>query len=459
MNDNSKVRERGEMELNNGLQIAQKQTLSVNQVQSLNILAYTNQELEDFLMNEYLENPMLENTMNKENEMMTDMEKIYERGTSYKDQYLDNPEEEEQKRSDVKARPENQMKDYLLSQLNQGDYSSGQWEMMEYLVECLDEKGYFTYDIRELARDSGYEEAKLRECLTILKELEPIGIFSANLAECLKKQLEAKGLEEEPLFCLLDRYLPELMNGQIGTISRKLGVSTVKIKEYIHLIGSLNPRPVMDIQTEETSYVVPDILVTRPGGQWEVALNDHWMGEYKFNDYYMRMMEESQDPELQNYFKERLERARFVVNCVEQRRKTIVRIAEAVLKLQEDYFEGSGELKPMQMEDVANALGIHVSTVSRAVKGKYIQYKKSVLLKSLFTAAVSDCSQSEGVSPQQIKARIRQLIEEEGKRPLSDQKLAEKLEAEGIQVSRRAVAKYRIQMNIPDSRQRGLLIP
>lgn len=435
------------MEMGSGLLVEQKQALSVGQVQSLNILALNNQELEDFLMNEYLENPMLENSGDKENEMFTDMEKMYEKGTSFRDQYLENPEEEEQSRNDVRARTENSLKEYLLNQLDRGSLSQREWETAEYLIDCLDEKGYFLYQTEELAQNSGYEQ----------KELEPVGIFSSSLAECLEKQLRVKGVEDETLFVLLRNHMQELMNGQIGMISRKLQVSTVQVKEYIHLIGTLNPRPVMDIQKDDTEYVVPDILIARQNGQWEVTLNDGWMGEYRYNDYYIRMMEETKDPELQAYFRERLERARFVVNSVEQRRRTIVRIVEAVLELQKDYFEENGNLAPMQQEDIAQLLGIHVSTVSRAIKGKYIQYRKTIPLKALFTAGISDHEGDGAVSSDTIKQRLRQMIEEEGKKPLSDQKLAEQLEKEGISVSRRAVTKYRIQMNIPDSRQRGIL--
>ena len=421
------------MEMGSGLLVEQKQALSVGQVQSLNILALNNQELEDFLMNEYLENPMLENSGDKENEMFTDMEKMYEKGTSFRDQYLENPEEEEQSRNDVRARTENSLKEYLLNQLDRGSLSQREWETAEYLIDCLDEKGYFLYQTEELAQNSGYEQKELEQCLAVLKELEPVGIFSSSLAECLEKQLRVKGVEDETLFVLLRNHMQELMNGQIGMISRKLQVSTVQVKEYIHLIGTLNPRPVMDIQKDDTEYVVPDILIARQNGQWEVTLNDGWRGEYRYNDYYIRMMEET------------------------KRRRTIVRIVEAVLELQKDYFEENGNLAPMQQEDIAQLLGIHVSTVSRAIKGKYIQYRKTIPLKALFTAGISDHEGHGSVSSDTIKQRLRQMIEAEGKKPLSDQKLAEQLEKEGISVSRRAVTKYRIQMNIPDSRQRGIL--
>ncbi len=445
------------MEMNGGLILEQKQMLSAKQMQSLTILAYTNQELEDFLMKEYLENPMLENTMDKENDMVTDVEALYEKGTSYRDQYLEHGEEDDVRRHDMRARSESDWKDSLLGQLSREDYTEKQWKLMEYLIGCLDPAGYFTSDLAELAGVIGCREEELSVCLKVLKELEPAGIFSKDLSECLKKQLEARGIQDEVLFALLDDYLTELMHGQIGVISRALGVPTTKIKEYIHLIGSLNPRPVMNTGSEQEEYVVPDIIISRHGDQWEISLNDNWMGEYKYNDYYIHMMESAEDPQLKEYFRERLERARFVVNCVEQRRQTVIHVVEAVLKLQEDYFLNGGALKPMLQEDVSQIAGIHVSTVSRAIKGKYIQYRKTVLLRSLFSAGVSDLVHENGASPQKIKDRIRSLIEEEGSRPHSDQKLAEMLEEEGIKVSRRAVAKYRIQMGIPDSRQRGLL--
>lgn len=444
------------MELNSYVEVQQKQALSASQVQALNILAFTNQELEDFMVNEYLENPMLEHSDRKENEIMTSMEKFSDSQIVYGDQHPGNPEEDDPYRRELSAKNGNRLKENLLGQLNWKDYSKDQWKIMSYLVDCLDEKGFFTQDLEELSAASGYEKEELNRCLMVLRELEPAGIFSSNLEECLLKQLEAKEIQDETLCRILRNYLPQLVSGQIGVISRSLGISTVQVKEYIHLIGSLNPRPIMDIQAEESTYVVPDVIVTRPGGAWRVEINDQWLGEYQYSDYYIRMMKEATDPELTAYFKERLNRARFVMNCVEQRRNTIIRVTEAILKRQEAYFELQDSLKPMGMEDVAGDLGVHVSTVSRAVKGKYIQYKKTDPMKALFTSALSKNEENQGISPEKIKERIRAMIAAEGRKPLSDQKLADCLAEEGLSVSRRAVAKYRIQMNIPDSRQRGM---
>lgn len=444
------------MELNNYIEAQQKQVLSVSQVQALNVLALTNQELEDFMVNEYLENPMLEHGDGKENEILTSVEKFADSETAYEDQHPGNPKEEDPYRRELSAKAGDRVKENLLGQLNWRDYTKRQWKMMSYLADCLDEKGFFTLSLEEVSAASGYEKEELSQCLEVLRGLEPAGIFSSGLEECLLKQLEAKGIQDETLCRILRDYLPQLVSGQIGAISRGLGISTVRVKEYIHLIGKLNPRPLMDIQAEEPAYVVPDVVVTRPGGSWRVEINDQWLGEYKYSDYYMRMMRQTGDPELTEYFKERLDRARFVINCVEQRRQTIIRVTEAILRRQEDYFEMRDSLKPMGMEDIAGDLGVHVSTVSRAVKGKYVQYKKTEPMKALFTSALSKNEESQGISPEKIKERIRAMIASEGKKPLSDQKLADSLALEGMEVSRRAVAKYRIQMNIPDSRQRGM---
>ena len=403
------------MELNSYADVQQKQTLSASQVQALNILAFTNQELEDFMVNEYLENPMLEHSEQKEDEIMTSMEKFSDSQTVYGDQHPGSPEEEDPCRKELSARSGNRLKENLLGQLNWKDYSKEQWKIMSYLVDCLDEKGFFTHDLEELSAASGYKKEEMSRCLTVLRELEPAGIFSSCLEECLIKQLEAKEVRDETLCQILNHYLPQLVSGQIGVISRNLGISTVQVKEYIHLIGTLNPRPIMDMEPEEAAYVVPDIIVSRPGGAWRVEINDQWLGEYKYSDYYIRMMKEAADPELTAYFKERLERARFVINCVEQRRKTIVRVMEAILKRQEAYFELKDSLVPMALEDVAGDLGVHVSTVSQAVKGKYVQYKRTEPVKSLFTSALSKDGEGQGVSPEKIKERIRAMIAGEGK--------------------------------------------
>lgn len=442
------------MKLGNKLEVGQSQTLSANQVQSLNILAYTNQELDEFLTNEYLENPILECVSDKDEDMLTNVELLYEKGISYKEHYMEWEDEEIQRKNDIAAIPMDEIKSTLLLQLDKKEYNAGEWKLMEYLVECLDEGGFFPYNAEEIAGASGYGKNMVERCLKVLKDLEPVGVFSQDMQECLLKQVEAAGLCDEKLEAIIRDYMPELMKGHIGEVSRKLKLSTAEVKKYLHVIGGLNPRPFMNVQREASEYIIPDVIVSRQHGQWEIRLNDGWMGEYKYNDYYIRMMQEAKDPELAAYFKERLERARFVVHAVEQRRNTIVRIVEAILDIQKEYFENRGSLQPMSMGDVAAMAEVHVSTVSRAIRGKYLQYKNIILLRDLFTGSVGEHDGDAEISSEAIMGRIRELIQAEEK-PLSDAAIAERLKAEGMEISRRTVAKYRARLGFLDSRQRA----
>ena len=244
------------------------------------------------------------------------------------------------------------------------------------------------------------------------------------------------------------------MSGHIGNVSRSLRLSTVGVKEYIHLISTLNPRPFAHTAQRKTEYIVPDILIQRHGDKWEITLNDQWMGDYRYNDYYLKMMEQAKDPELVSYFRERMERAKFVIQCVEQRRNTILRIVRAILEIQKDHFENRGPLIPMTLEDVAARTEFHPSTISRAVRNKYIQYHQSVLLKNLFSSPAAE-KDNASLSAEQIKGRIKELIQgEKPEKPLSDARIADLLAMEGTDISRRTVAKYRAQLGILDSKQR-----
>jgi len=430
----------------------QRQVLSANQVQSLEILTFANQELENFLTNEYLENPMLECTLNKQDEMVKDLEMVYERSRTYKDHYVEWGDEENNRRNDVRAKDPDEIQEFLLGQLRQSEYSMAERRLMEYLIKCLDEKGFFVYEPAEITDTTGYPEAMVEKCLNVMKNLEPAGIFAANIAECLKKQIEVAGYHDEKLLLMIERYMPDLLEGHIGMVSRSLQLTTAKVREYIHLIGTLNPRPIMSIQAEDPEYIVPDILVTLEKGRWNVKINDNWMGEYKLNDYYIHMMQSAKDEDLKQYFREKLSRARFIVNCVGQRRKTIVMVMEAILEVQNDYFRYDQPLKPMCLEDIARKIDMHVSTVSRTIKDKYVQYKHVVLLKDLFTAAAIS---QEDISVDLVKRKVEELIRKENpQNPLSDMKITELMKGEGVEISRRTIAKYRGQLGIPDSRQR-----
>lgn len=219
------------------------------------------------------------------------------------------------------------------------------------------------------------------------------------------------------------------------------------------MIKTRNPRPLSGFNSGNTDYVVPDVIITQRDGAWDISLNDEWIGNYSLNEYYIRMIGESKDEELKEYFRKKLERARFILNSIEQRRRTILAIAGEILEVQKPFFEGAGELKAMTMSELAEKLEIHPSTVSRAVGSKYLQYPGGVILmKKLFTQKIHSDISGEELSALQVQKILKKLIDEENKRkPYSDSKLVEKLKEQKITLSRRAVAKYREEMNIQGS--------
>lgn len=439
------------MELNYGMSLEQKQQLSQNQIQSLEVLAMDSVELSEFLQDEYLENPLLD--YSEEHAMpggREDIGQTYEQPPVLEQNYDDTAEEEDRRRKDIPMPETESIKNYILEQLPDGACSR---KLAEFMTDCLDDNGFFTIPVAEVAQKTGVPEAEVSWTLKVLQELEPYGIFAPDLKHSLLKQLEMQGLKNDPVSQVVKEHLQDVADGKISAISRALKLSTAEVRKCIDQIAKLNPRPLGEFGGKRNDYVVPDIIFRKDDGKWEIELNDGWVEDYHINDYYLKMMKESTDPQLGAYFQKKLERIRFVMNSIAQRRRTILQISEQILNVQEYFLDGTGFLKPMTMTDVAESLGIHTSTVSRAIKGKYIQYPcGTILMKHLFTASVSAAEGSDAVGTMQIKELMKELIRNEDKnKPYSDQKLSSLLKERGIEISRRAVAKYREELGIRGS--------
>lgn len=416
-------------------------------------------ELHEFLQKEYLENPLVEcddtRTPAAEEPAQTERarnEQFYEE-PSYAERSYDASGDEEPRSREIPAPRIADIRDEILEQLPQGACS---WELVSYMIDCLDDSGFFTMPIEEVARETGTSTDEVAWTLRILQELEPYGIFAPDLRHCLLRQLEMMDLKGTPVYRIVDTHLQDVADGKVSAISRGLHLPTVEVRKCIEQIMHLKPRPISQFGTERNDYVIPDILLRKEDGGWEIELNDHWVENYHISDYYLRMMNEAQDEELSAYFRGKLERIRFVRGCIAQRRQTIRQIAEVILDLQQPFLNGNGFLRPMTMSEVADRIGVHTSTVSRATKGKYIQYPGgTILMKNLFTATVSTVGGDDAVGVMQIKEQIKELIRNEDKsRPYSDQRLMELLRERDIVISRRAVAKYREELGIRGSYDR-----
>lgn len=421
------------------IQIMQRQSqlLSQKQLQSLQILAMDNLELETFLQAEYLENPMMEHCG-------ADMGSRSENGPIQ-------PADEDGKWNQ-RTEDEKDLRAYLKSQLQLGSEDRKSVKVKEYLIDCIEDTGYFTMAPEEAAKECGEPVEMVRRCLDELRQLEPTGVFSASLKDCLLRQLESLGIDNPELNRIIEEHLEDIAGGNIGHISRSMGISTAQVRKYILMIEQLKPRPAAGFDHHPTEYIIPDIIL-RKEHDWEVVLNDSWMGNYYINDYYLKLMSQTSDEELRDYFRKKAGRAKLILQNVEQRRDTLLRITGVILDRQKSFFEGTGSLVPMTMSDVARQIGMHTSTVSRAVKGKYLQYpKETVLMKTLFSQGITGTERAGEISSREIKAMIKEWISKENrKKPYSDQKIKEMLEKEGISISRRAVAKYREEMGIKAS--------
>lgn len=445
------------MSVNYGLTREQKQLLSQSRIQSLKLLNMCNTELNSFLNNEYQENPLFDHKEgNGEPGMVEEFDSWYRQSQSFNEGYGSDDKEESHGREKAAFENRATLNSYLKEQLDAKKYSKEDWNLIDFLIMNLEDDGLYTTSAEDTAKLAHASVDMVKKCLEDLRQLEPTGIFAKNLSSCLLRQLEELGVEDEKLKDIISCHLEDALHGKISSITRHLKISSVQVKKYIAFIGTLNPRPLSGFSSGNNSYLVPDILFARKGDSWEITLNDDWMGEYSLNEYYLQMIAESEDAELQKYFREKLERARFILDSVEQRRKTILSISYAVLDWQRSFFEEHKALVPMTLDEIAAKLEIQSDTVSGAVNGKYIQYPGgTILMNNLFGASSTDAAKDGSITARQIKEVLKNLIDSEDKRkPYSDQVLMNLAKNQGISLSRRSIAKYREEMGIPGSFQR-----
>lgn len=422
--------------------LIQNLALSPKQLQSLKILTMTAAELEEYLNDEYIENPLME-CINSGNEVpisssdctvLSDSRDIAD--------YIQN----------LKAPDPDGLKIDLLHQLPVQRLSSLQLDICASLIDCLDEHGLFPYSLEEAEKITGYSQGQICKLLPILKSLSPVGVFSNSIKECLVCQLRQKGIHDPTLELLISDFLPEAAEGKIGVISRSLHISTATVRKYLHTISKLYLYP-FSAEQESTSYITPDVTVTCHSGEWSVSVSCSAIENYRYNDFYLQMMRQTSDKELKSYFLDRFKRCQFIFHAIEQRTYTLTKISEQIIKYQKNFFLNRGPKSPMTMNALADQIGIHPSTVSRAIKDKYIQAPAGIFLfRDLFSGAVNKTDTSQNITKEFVCVKMRSLISQESpEHPYSDSKLTMFLNQDGIKISRRTVTKYRHSLGIPDS--------
>lgn len=449
------------MELN--MTLKQTQTLSPQMMQSMEILQMGSQELLEYIEELVQENPTVEveenySRLDEFSQLKRKLEWLD--ANDHQNRYYHQQDQEDDRNDPlsnygtVESEEEN-LYLYVRSQIP--ELAEPLASAVRLLVESLNQNGWLDEPLEALSQETGYPLPVLEEALSCVQDLEPSGVGARNLQECLTLQLSRRPGDHSLAQAIVDRHLDALAKSRFGLIAKETGADPEEVREACALIKSLNPKPGTGFAARENlTYINPDIIVVHFPDHFELLTNDYFFPTLSLSSYYRGLMKETEDPEVKDYLTNKVRQAKWVVRSIEQRRTTLLDCAEAILKLQEGFFrKGPGHLVPMTLADVAELVGVHESTVSRAVKDKYIQCSGGVYPLSYFFSrglGSSPGSGEDAASPDFAKALLKKLIaEEDRKKPLSDQKLCERMAAEGCKLSRRTVAKYRDELNIPST--------
>lgn len=452
------------------LQLKQNQTLSQRMIQSIQILQMTSQELSQYISELALENPALDMTEPPKesleqqqwlNSLREENHYLYQRQQN-DDDY--DPRDTWNFNTDQGET----LRDYLWSQLITHTLTPEQTQISDFMLESLDSRGYLTESAAALSDYFHTDASVIEELVKLLQSLEPVGICARNLQECLKLQLNARGLLNPALTQLVDECLDLIAKNKIPAIARKLHLSAAEVTGYCQIIRSLNPKPGSAFYNrEEMKYIIPDVTIIKFDNHFDIVLNHSSYPDITVNSYYQKMNEQTEDKEVKEYLNQKIHQVEWLKQCMTQRGKTLMSVTMEILKRQEDFFShGPGHLHPLKLMDVAEAAGIHESTVSRAVDKKYLQCSWGVYPMMFFfqrsaAAHVSGTavSSNQDFTNADVKRVLREIIgQEEKKKPYSDRILSEKLTERGLPISRRTVAKYRDEEGIPDASSRKFII-
>ncbi|MFR5266214.1 RNA polymerase factor sigma-54 [Clostridium sp.] len=456
------------MEMNFNLTMSQEQKLVMTQQmqQSIKLLQMSSYDLRGYIEKEYAENPVLEASFND----VDNGEKKEQDRIDYKEliKYLEFDNYGSQSYGDYNDEvspftfisKEKSLKDFLEEQLIELNLTDRERILSKYIIESLNEKGYLDISLEEIQRELNEDIEELEIALQIVQGLEPIGIGARDLKECLLIQLRKKRLLNEITEGMIINNLEDIANNKYQVIAKAYKITTKEAQEYGDLIKKLEPKPARGFYTgDEVRFIIPDAEIKNIDGEFFIIMNNKVIPTISINPIYNTILNEK-DKDAKEYVKEKMGKAMFLIKSIELRKSTLYKVLEEVLKVQRGFFEyGKKELKPMTLKQVADAIGMHESTVSRAIREKYILTSfGTIKIKDLFATGVHKGSfnaQDEDITVSKMKKEIEDIIKEENKsKPLSDQAIADILKEKSYKISRRTVAKYREEMGIGASSKR-----
>ena len=349
---------------------------------------------------------------------------------------------------------------HLITQLGELRIEKAEHRIARFIVGALDHAGYLTLTVEEIASALKESNEHIEAVLRLVQSLDPPGVAARDLRECLLIQIDALSDDDEAFRLprkIIEDHLMDLAENRIAGITRALKISTADAQRACDFIKSLEPKPGRGFGgQEETKYIIPDVFVERSNGQYLVSVSEKTAPKLNIYKYYENyLFDKSIDKEISKYINGQLKSAQWLIRSIEQRRKTIRRVVEAIVKYQREFFQTGKNLNYLTLKQVAEDLGIHESTVSRAVNDKYLQYETKIFeLRFFFDSGVSEKSEG-SISSKSVRAMIVEMIaNEDSAKPLNDQNIADILQERGIRISRRTVAKYRTMLELPPSDKR-----
>ena len=441
-----------------------KQMLSQKMIQSVGLLQMNSQELSEYISELSLENPMVE----LESEAPADEQEMRLRklewlaGLDEQNRAYYNYDREDSENTgfmeNISGHRTETLSDVLRLQLLSGHYSPQEMKIFDYLIDSVDSKGYLTLPAEQVAETFHISVKDAESYFGILRELEPDGVCAAGPRECLLKQIDKKGGEDWDVErTLISECMDLIARNKLPAAAAKLGQPLERVTTALERIRELNPIPAQGFDTETAlHYVTPDITIVKFEDHFEILLNEYAYPKIRVNKYYLKLLRSGCDEETKKYLTEKLRQIEETQGHIERRGSTLMELAKFLLERQRDFFEhGEQGIRPLKMKEAAAAMNVHESTVSRAVRDKYLQCPWGLYPLSYFFSAGIAGEDEEEVSARKIRLEIRKLIDgEDKKKPRSDQKLCDLLQEQGIAVSRRTVAKYREEMGIGSTRER-----
>ena len=368
-------------------------------------------------------------------------------------------EEEEERRQFMfdSLTAKTSLQEDLLEQMRESDLPEEQWPIAEAIIGNIDDYGYLKATIEELTAATNALAEKLLEVLNVIQTFQPPGVGARDLRECLMLQLERGGKQHTLEYLIIRDYMDALGRRRLPEIAKGLDQPIEEIQEAVERIARLEPRPGRDFLPDNDVYILPEVFVAKSGDDYAVTTNDEQIPHLRISNTYKDLMAQANSSaEVREYIRDKIRAGKFLIKSLHQRQQTILNIAKEIVKRQREFMEkGVAYLKPMTMAQVAEVVGVHETTVSRAVSGKYMETPRGIFEMKYFFTSGFQTAQGEGLSNTSVKDMIAEIFgKEDTGKPLSDQEVVKMLAEKGINIARRTVAKYRAELNILPSNLR-----